>query len=114
MLQGLRRRAARAGLSDRIEARRCGADTLSISDLEGKLDFALLFNVAHEFPRSSNFLGEIVGALKQGGLVLLCEPEGHVSASSFDATLARAKDAGLEIEARPGISGERCALLRRA
>src|SRR5512146_967026 len=50
MLAALRRRAARAGLADRIEAREARPDALGIEDLAGRVDLVLALLVVHELP----------------------------------------------------------------
>ncbi len=50
MIAGLRRRAAKAGVLDRIDARLAPADSLGIADLAGIVDFTLAFAVVHELP----------------------------------------------------------------
>src|SRR5512136_1936243 len=50
MLAGLRRRAGKAGLSDRIEARLAQPETLGVADLVGLVDVALALHVVHEVP----------------------------------------------------------------
>jgi ubiquinone/menaquinone biosynthesis C-methylase UbiE len=113
MIAGLRRRAARAGLATRIEARVCTATSLRIDDLAGTLDFALAFAMVHEVPDKRRLLAEIKSGLKPGGRLLLCEPIGHVTLEAFAATLALARDAGCEIVAHPRIAFSHSALLER-
>lgn len=55
MLDELRRRAAKKGLSRRIEARLANAGTLGIDDLKGEVDFVLAFAVVHETPSADGF-----------------------------------------------------------
>src|SRR5262249_8268198 len=50
MLQGLRKRAAKAGLAERIDARLPKQDRLGIDDCAGSVDFALAFAMVHEVP----------------------------------------------------------------
>jgi SAM-dependent methyltransferase len=114
MIRSLRRRAARAGLSDRIEARVCGASSLGIADLEGQVDFALAFYVVHEVPDAERFLAEIGSALAPGGRLLIAEPKGHVSAEALEETVAAARKAGLSVIERPPIRRSRAVLLERA
>src|SRR5689334_1280948 len=45
MLAGLQRRAAKAGVSSRVEARQASAESLRIADLQGRVDFTLAFAV---------------------------------------------------------------------
>ena len=114
MLQGLQRRARRAGLADRIEARLCKPDDLGLADLEGALDFAAALHVLHELPDVAGAFRQLAIALKPGAALLVIEPAGHVSAEAFTVTLRAAHAAGLReagpIRARRG----RSILLRRS
>lgn len=94
MLAGLRRRAARAGLGGRIEARRAAERSLNVDDLAGRVDLVIAFALVHELPDAGRFFEEVRRALRPGGKVLLAEPAGHVSAEDFEATLQTAERAG--------------------
>lgn len=111
MLEGLRRRAERAALLDRIDVRLCPRDAMGVEDLAGKVDFVLAFAVVHELPDVARFFGEAVRALRPGGRLLLSEPRLHVKPRDFAATLAEAAAAGLEKEGEPAIRWSRSALL---
>jgi SAM-dependent methyltransferase len=95
MIAGLRRRAARAGLADVVDARLVGPDRLGIDDLAGAADVAVALHVVHEVPDQRAFLGELAAALRPGGRLLVIEPAGHVTGEEFAATLAAAAAAGL-------------------
>lgn len=112
MIAGLRRRAQRAGLADRIDGRCCTPDDLGIGDLAGRVDFAVLFHMLHEVSDQNRFLQAIHEALKPGGGMLIVEPRGHVSAEAFQASRATAQAVGLVI-AEPAQGKELHALLRR-
>lgn len=113
MLRVLRRRAARAGLQGRIEARLCPPDSMGLADLRGAADFALAFAVVHEVPDARTFFAELFDALKPGALLLLVEPAGHVGADFFRDELAAASAAGFAAEAGPAIRRSHSALLRK-
>lgn len=113
MLEVLRRRAAKAGLTERIELRRCSAQSLDLAECAGKVDFALAFAVVHEVSEPKNFIGEVAAALKPGAKFLLAEPWGHVRKTEFEATLGLAQASGLVVLERPAIWASRAALLRR-
>ncbi len=53
MIDRLKRRAAKAGLLDRVDARVAPAESMAIADLLGSVDFTLAFAVVHEFPDAS-------------------------------------------------------------
>lgn len=111
MLEGLRRRAARAGLAARVDARLARPGSLGVDDLAGKVDFVLAFAVIHELPDAEAFFEEVRRALAPGGRVLVAEPAGHVPAADFDACLAAAARAGLRPAPGPAVRRSRTAVL---
>ena len=50
MIEGLRRRAAKAGVLDRLDARLAAPDSLGLADVTGAVDFTLAFAMVHELP----------------------------------------------------------------
>jgi SAM-dependent methyltransferase len=113
MIRSLRKRAARAGLENRIEMRVCSTESLGTGDLEGAVDFALAFAVVHEVPEQARLLAEIHSTLGPKGRFLLAEPAGHVSDKDFAESIAAAEAAGLSVVDRPGIRMSHAALLER-
>jgi SAM-dependent methyltransferase len=113
MLDVLRRRAGKAGLLERIDARLAQGDGMGVDDLEGRVDFVLAFAVVHELPDAGRFFREAHRAMKPRAHLLLCEPRLHVSETAFAATLRLAEGAGLEIQERPAVSMSRSATLVR-
>jgi ubiquinone/menaquinone biosynthesis C-methylase UbiE len=111
MLAGLRRRAARAGLAERIDARLVTGASLGVEDLAGQVDLVVAFAMVHELPDQARFFEELRRALRPGGQVLLAEPAGHVDAAAFEATLATAARAGLSGRAGPPVRRSRTAVL---
>lgn len=104
MLNGLRRRAVKAGVADRIECRLAGVDgSLGVSDLAGSVDFAFLFAVVHEVPDQERLLTEVSDAMKAGARLLISEPKGHVKPADFDRTIGRAEQTGLSVVEAPLI-----------
>ena len=59
MLAGLKRRAAKAGLSDRVDARLAAPNSMGLADLDGA-DFALAFAPTKLVPRSRRHLIKFV------------------------------------------------------
>jgi SAM-dependent methyltransferase len=114
MLVGLKRRAAGAGLGERVEARLAERDSLGVPDLAGKVDFALAFAVVHELPAAAPFFAEVATALKPAAYLLVAEPTGHVNATEFESQLNVAAQAGLHLAERPSIRRSRTALLKKA
>jgi SAM-dependent methyltransferase len=94
MLDSLVRRARRARVLDRIAVRRCGTDSLSIMDLRGQIDLALMFAVVHEVDDPPRLFREVHDALRPGGRVLLAEPKGHVRGYAFNESLSTAVRSG--------------------
>jgi len=113
MLSGLRRRAAKAGLLERVDARLAKPDTMGLSDLAGAVDFTLAFAVVHELPAVAAFFREVALASKPGARLLLVEPVGHVTAADFDAELRVARDAGFVLLESPSVRRSHAALLEK-
>ena len=114
MIAGFKRRAARAGLLDRVDARVASADSMNVADLAGKVDFTLAFALVHEMPSAANFFQEAAQVSKPGALLLFAEPSGHVKQDEFDAELRHAADAGFAVAALPPVRRSRAALLRKS
>jgi SAM-dependent methyltransferase len=113
MLERLRRRAVKAAVSDRIDARLIKPETMGLEDLKAQADFCLAFAVAHEMPDAVGFFKETHAALKPGAKLLLAEPKGHVNEKEFEVTLDAAKAAGFAVVDRPAIRGSRSAVLMK-
>ncbi len=112
MLAGLIRRAERAGLLERLEARLCSADSLAVEDLNGMADFVLAFAFVHEVADAAVLFGQFHHVLKPGGLLLVAEPAGRVSEAEFQATIRTARDAGLSRIAEPEIPRSLAAVMQ--
>jgi SAM-dependent methyltransferase len=113
MLDGLRRRAVKAGVLDRLDARLATRDSLGLADLAGVVDFTLVFAVVHELPDAARFFREVAWASKPGARLLFVEPAGHVTASRFEAELKAARDAGFTPVKFPTFGRGHSALLER-
>jgi 2-polyprenyl-3-methyl-5-hydroxy-6-metoxy-1,4-benzoquinol methylase len=111
MLEKLKARAAKAGVADRIDARLSADGSFGISDLEGRVDFALAFAVVHEMPNAGVFFAAAFGALKPGAKLLVAEPMNHVSAEAFEATRGAALAAGFAALSPPHIGRSRSLLI---
>jgi ubiquinone/menaquinone biosynthesis C-methylase UbiE len=110
MLDGIRHKALKAGLQDRIELHLTASDSVGISE---RIDFCLSFWMVHEVPDRVHFIKEIASNLKPGGLWLIAEPKFHVSKANFTRTLEIAKSAGLSITDRPKIFISNAVLLKK-
>lgn len=113
MLDKLKIRASKAGLAERIDARLAKADSLSVSDLAGQVDFTLAFAVIHELPDVWRFFQEVAAVSKPRSLVLVAEPMGHVKEPQFDTELRLAKEAGFEVADCPEIKSSYTAVLKK-
>ena len=113
MLKALKRRARKAGLLDRIDARLVAPNSLGVRDLSGSVDFTLAFAVVHELPDASLFFHEAAMASKPGGLLLLAEPKGHVKETDFANELQAASQAGFELQSHPTIKRSYTAVFRK-
>lgn len=111
MIASLQKRALKAGLAGRIDARVCESASLGIRDLTGRMDFVLAFAVVHEVPDARRLFAEIAQAMKPGARCLVAEPKMHISAEEFEQTLAAASEAGLTPAGKLSIWGSRTALL---
>ena len=113
MLSSLKRRARRAGLLDRIEARLIKPESMGLADLKGRADLVFAFAVVHELPRAEEFFRESYQVLKSGGKLLLSEPHPRVSEADFVRTVMLAEAAGFKEEARPAIPRNLSVLMAR-
>jgi ubiquinone/menaquinone biosynthesis C-methylase UbiE len=112
MIRGLMRRAGKARLSDRIDARVCRQDSLGVADMAGKIDFAVVFALVHEVPDKKRLLSEVYATLKRDGKLLIAEPKGHVSRLAFEKTVDVARSEGFEVLNDLAIRRSRAVLLR--
>jgi 2-polyprenyl-3-methyl-5-hydroxy-6-metoxy-1,4-benzoquinol methylase len=113
MLNALTRRAARAGLADRIETHVSTNHSLELRGRQAHFDFALAFAVLHEVEARRAVLVEIAALLRPNARFLVAEPSNHVSAAAFEQTLEEAATAGLVLADRPRIRLSRAALLTK-
>ena len=112
MLAKLKRRAAKAGLLERLDLRLASSESMGITDLAGTVDFTLAFAVVHEFRDAARFFTEVAAASKASASLLLAEPTGHVKPADFDAELKAAFSTGFELVNRPTIRRSHAALLK--
>jgi tRNA A58 N-methylase Trm61 len=66
MLDRLKRRAAHAGLLDRLDIRVAQRDSLGLAGAAGTVDFVLAFAMVHEMPSAKSFFQEAAQAMKAG------------------------------------------------
>lgn len=113
MVKSLKRRAAKAGLSESIDPRVCSDRSLEIDDLAGQVDFVLAFHVVHEVPDVARLMTEIHTSLKPGERFFIVEPKGHASANEYEATETAAKQAGFTIVDHPKLKRDRATMFVR-
>jgi len=111
MLAGIKKRAVRSGLQDRIIVHLCSSHTLG---LNGTFDFILAFWMLHEVPDKHRFLAELFSLLKDDGNFLLAEPKIHTTKANFEETVRLTSQAGFTLSQNPEIFLSRCALFRKA
>jgi len=92
MLQGLQRRAEKAGVAERIQTIQATPEDIN---LHTQADFILAFWMLHEVPDQLAFLKQIHGLLTAGSKLLLTEPKFHVSRKAFAKSVRWAEQAGL-------------------
>ena len=110
MLAGLRARAERAGLIDRIELHQSTSFQIN---LDGPIDFVLAFWMVHEVNQPLGFLDQIYRLIVEGGRFLVVEPRIHVSEKSFQRLMAKTLSVGFQAAERPKIWGSRAVLLQK-
>jgi len=111
MLRVLRRRAAEAGLAERIETHESTENAIGLRGQDGSFDFALAFTMLHEVGDQTGFLREIYQLLKPGASFLLTEPIKHVAREDFERTLSLAQAQGFVLTGQPPIRLSRAAAL---
>jgi len=114
MIERLKRRAGKAGLLDRIDARTVRAESMQLADLDADVDFVFAFAVVHELPSAPSFFLETAGMMKSGADMLLAEPAGHVGEAEFAEQIEAAAHHGLSVLDRPPINRCVAALLRKS
>lgn len=110
MLSGLRRRAEKNGLIERVTTHQCTQDRIGISE---KVDFILAFWMVHEVHDSRSFLEQISDILKPGGKLLVVEPNIHVSKNRFEEIQFELIGSGFEIIGSPSIGFSRSILAQK-
>jgi 2-polyprenyl-3-methyl-5-hydroxy-6-metoxy-1,4-benzoquinol methylase len=114
MLVKLKKRAVRYGVSPTIKTLQVGKN-YNPSELKNKLDFVLLFMVAHEVPDQSTLFNDLFAMIKPGGKILFFEPQGHVKPEDFERSLNIARSAGFTIsDEKPMRKGLGAFLVKRA
>ena len=108
MLEVLRKRAARAGVAERILLHKCEQNRLGVI---AQADFALAFMMVHEVLDQRRLLTEIQACLKPGGKLLVAEPKIHVPAKALEKSVTLASEVGLKMVEEPKVRGCRAVIL---
>ena len=99
----LKKRAEKAGLSERVETRVCSEQDLGILDLNSQVDFALAVYVVHHARDTSSLMRDVHSALRPGARFLIVEPRHHASAAERESTEAAARAAGFALVDHPRL-----------
>lgn len=108
MLKKVKKKAARHGVSDRMEFHQCNASRIGLNE---KADFILAYYMIHETPDPKVFFLQLRDMLKTNGKLLVVEPKMHVSQTAFRRMIKDAETAGLRVIDRPKKKGGRSVLL---
>jgi len=108
MLAGLKRRAVKAGLLERITLHLTPADRLELPE---QVEFALTFWMVHETIDPQVFLSQVRALLKPDGRLLLVEPVIHVGQAAYDRTIRAAQAVGFTLLGPLPVNLSRAALL---
>ena len=111
MLNTVKKRAEKAGYSERISIHRSELNKLGV---ESTVDFILAFWMVHEVPDTNIFFRQIRSCLKQKGRLLIAEPKFHVSSKRFQEILVSAQESGLNRSGTPSIRFSRSAVLQHS
>ncbi|HWQ45934.1 MAG TPA: class I SAM-dependent methyltransferase [Longilinea sp.] len=110
MLDGLTKRALRAGLQDRIFPIQSTHETIGCSE---PVDFILAFWMVHEVRQRALFIREIYSLVKPGGSFLVVEPVVHVSGRDFERTIALCKQIGFTQVKRVPVASSRAVFFQK-
>ena len=111
MLDMVKERASRAGLSNRVRIHCCQANHIGINE---KVDFAVAFFMIHEVPETLTFLRELFTLLKPSGRLFITEPKIHVSQHDFERTVQKAQIVGFNVFERPSVRLGRTVVLAKS
>jgi ubiquinone/menaquinone biosynthesis C-methylase UbiE len=114
MLSGLKRRADRAGLTDRIEIRHAAESGLGLEGLQGTVDLAVALHMVHEVDDQASFFREVRESLKENGRLFIMEPLMHVSRREVEDSVSLATGIGFRPLVRGGRWMGRRVLLEKA
>lgn len=113
MLDVVQRRAAQAGVAERIRVHRCQSASMALEPSLQSVQFALAFYSAHEARDLPQLLAELYHCLCPGGQFLVVEPVGHVTADDFANMMTLAQQVGFRELQRPRVRLSRAAVLEK-
>jgi ubiquinone/menaquinone biosynthesis C-methylase UbiE len=108
MLDGLMRRARRAGLAGRIEPLPANSHGVTINQ---SVDFVAALHVVHELPDAGAFFRLMRNVMNPGAKMLVSEPGFHVTEADFQESLRIAAQAGFTRSAEDVAGRGRTAVL---
>jgi len=94
MLAKIGKRASKAGLSCTIEPVLIDPMNNQVEEYANTADFTLLFAVAHEVPDRRKLFADLYIMMKNEGILLFAEPQGHVTDVSFNESVRFSEEAG--------------------
>jgi ubiquinone/menaquinone biosynthesis C-methylase UbiE len=94
MLNRMRKRARRAGLSDRIEP---VLATSHGAEIHGPVDFVAALYVVHELPDAEAFFSQMIAIMKPGSKLFMVEPASRVPEAEFAESINHATSTGLKL-----------------
>jgi ubiquinone/menaquinone biosynthesis C-methylase UbiE len=94
MLDKVREKIAGKDIERRVILHKAEADRIGVGE---KVDFALVFYVAHEVPDQKKFFEELAAVIKKEGRMLLVEPDFEVTGKEFKETVRIAEAAGFRV-----------------
>lgn len=100
MLDGVHRRAEKAGVASRIECRLSNEASLPVDDLKETVSVTFAFAAVHEIPCKDRLFQQIHTAMIPAGTMIMMDPERHCSRDEFKESVAAAEACGFA--ARPG------------
>ena len=100
MLDLVRKRVEKTGLTDRISLHTCLDDCIGLHE---ELDFAVAFYMVHETPDARALVSEVYSLLKPGGRFFVAEPKMHVSQELFETMVREAQEDGFRVARKPRI-----------
>ncbi|MCK5132348.1 MAG: methyltransferase domain-containing protein [Candidatus Sabulitectum sp.] len=111
MLDKVEAKITGTALENRIILHKCSENRIGVTET---VDFVLLFYMAHEVQKKSEFFKEIEEILNPAGRILIVEPPFHVSRSAFEETVNTAIAAGFTQAAGPRIPLNKTVILRKS